>query len=94
MKQHPLDFEPRARATDPSSSHAAADELERSGRADRQLDQVQRLVRRYPGRTSKMLATMGRVDRYMVARRLSELERQGRVRRRDAGGGAQLTWWP
>ena len=36
MEQRALDFTPRSRTTDPLSSHAAADRMERSGAIGRQ----------------------------------------------------------
>jgi hypothetical protein len=84
---------PRARRADPLSSHAAADELERSGRAEAQRRQVLAVLRRWPGSTSAELAALGGLDRHMVARRLPELYRAGYAERVSAGR-ACLRWWP
>lgn len=89
---------PRARKNDPSSSKAAAAELEGSGRLEGQLLVVLALVRSYPGRTSKELAAKSHIDRYTVARRLPELRRAGYVlmssetRMCGAGGRQAHTW--
>lgn len=88
-----LDFAPRARTGDPLSSHAAADALERSGRAWRQLDRVVEAVRTTPGLTSGELAARHGLDRYMVARRLPEAARVGLIMRREIGA-QEVTWWP
>ena len=70
-----------ARRCDPRSSQLAAAETTRSGRRDAQAQMVLSLVRLWQGRTSRELAEGARVDRYIVARRLPELERLGLVRR-------------
>ena len=84
---------PRARTTDPLSSHAAADRMEESGKMGRQLGDVLVLVRAFPGRTSKELGELGVLDRYTVARRLPELGRLGLVRR-EGTPGEEIRWWP
>ncbi len=83
-------FHPMARRNDPLSSHDAANEHERSGGAQCQRDQVLKLVCRFPRSTSKELSSYGRVERHMVARRLPELEREGRIARIDTRG--ELRW--
>jgi len=52
---------------------AAAAEATRSGRVATNQRLVLRLVRMYPGSTSKTLARLGGMDRHEVARRLPEL---------------------
>jgi len=86
---------PRARTTDALSSHAAADQLERSGTINRQMNLVLELVRRFQGCTSKELAIKGGIDRYITGRRCSELERKGLVFTPDRERkNQQLRWWP
>lgn len=91
---------PRARNTDPETSHLAADDLKASGRLAAQQQLILTAVQRYPGRTSRELAAEINADRHMVARRLPELEpvhvTKGAARpctqsetRRPA-----VTWWP
>ena len=79
-----LSSTPASRNTDPASS--------------RQQRLVRALVRRYPGRTSRELALVGNIDRYVVARRLPEIEpvhvRKGDLRRCEVGGRNAATWWP
>lgn len=73
---------PRARTSDPETSHAAAEEVRSSGRLGRQQREVLEAVQRWPGCTSAELAQqMAAVRgchwtevRWMVARRLPELE--------------------
>jgi hypothetical protein len=89
----PLFRPPRARRRDAIASHAAADALERDKRDTKQLKLVMSLVRRFPGRSSKMIATLGRVDRHMVARRLPELAALGLIYRVEPKNG-ELQWWP
>lgn len=90
---------PRARATDPQTSHEAAEAIKASGELGRQQAAVLALVRRFPGRTSIELAALSerRFDRYQVARRLPELA-PVYVRRSDAvveiNGRRHHTWFP
>ena len=92
MQQRPLDFDaPRARTTDPLSSHEAATEAERSGLIARQLDTVLAALKKTGGLTSAELAKRHGLDRYMVARRLPEAERAGMVRRYEYGA-RQVRW--
>jgi len=88
-----------ARSTDISGSHEAAALLVRSGRHAAQEDRTEAAVKRYLGMTSMRLARATGMDRHMVARRLPDLMKEGRVFR-----GAKTvcpisnitvcTWWP
>jgi hypothetical protein len=90
---------PAARATDPESSHLAAEQITRSGRRGQQLALTIASVRSFPGYTSQELAEKTGHDRYMLARRLPEAVIAGAVKkgiiaecsvtRRKA-----LLWWP
>lgn len=82
---------PKARRSDPISSHLAGTENERSGRAATQRDQVLRALRNQPNSTTKELAEMSGLDRHMVARRMPELEQRGLARGLRLPGGIQ--WW-
>jgi hypothetical protein len=91
--------DPIARRTDPPSSHAAAQEMERTGRRTAQSEAVLEMVKLHPRRTALELARLSRLDRYTVSRRLPELERRGLIRRgltRDCtvNGRPMLTWEP
>lgn len=93
MSEQPDLFDaPRARRTDPLSSHAAADKAERDGTIGRQAREALRLVREFPGRTSKELSRLSGMDRYALARRLPELERHGYVKRTEEGA-KEVQWW-
>ena len=92
LYDRPGNHPPRARRTDADSSHAAADQLERSGRAAAQLQAVLDAVRRHGGSTSKELAELAGLDRHLVGRRLPELAAQGLVHR-VAIQGHEIRWW-
>lgn len=98
MHQTALSLTPAARRNDPATSHQAETEINDSGLRGRQQRLVCALVRRYPGRTSRELARVAGIDRYMVARRLPEIEpvfvRKGEPKRCEVGGRAASTWWP
>lgn len=90
---------PIARATDPESSHLAAAEITRSGARAAQQAQTIAAVKAFPGHTSQELCELTGIDRYVLARRLSECETTGAVKR----GGITvctvtrrkaLAWWP
>lgn len=72
---------PIARQEDPEASHLAAAEVTDSGRRESQLRTVLALVRQHPGSTSLELSRLGALDRYVIARRLPELEDGGLVLR-------------
>lgn len=74
---------PRARRTDPSSSHDAATMVEDLGIAKAQAQRVLDALRRFPMATSKELSKLAGLDRVMVARRLPELAKAGIVDRYD-----------
>ncbi|WP_340569620.1 winged helix-turn-helix domain-containing protein [Stenotrophomonas sp. G106K1] len=88
-----------ARTTDPSTSHEAANRVVASGKQRAQQAATEAAVRRHPGQSSLHLATLTGLDRHMLARRLPELEREGRVWRGPkapcaSGEGSGCTWWP
>jgi hypothetical protein len=90
---------PAARSTDASSSHEAADEMTRSGKRAFQQSVVAQAVARHPGCTSMELSHRAKLERYMVARRLSECEEAQEVRRGPmklcpVSKRQALTWWP
>ena len=90
---------PASRRTDPESSHAAALHITRTGKRGAQQDQAAAAVRHYPAHTSFELALLTELDRYMLARRASECEAAGRIRRGElrrcsVSGRTALTWWP
>lgn len=72
---------PIARASDPLSSHLAAEAITASGTRFSQQEDAADAVSRHPGHTSQELAELTGLDRYMLARRLPECETAGRVRK-------------
>jgi len=88
----------RARHSDPSSSHEAVAAMA-PGILNHQQSRAAAAVRANPGRTSSELATECGLDRYELARRLPECDREGRVRRgpirKDSyTNRSGVTWWP
>jgi hypothetical protein len=98
MNQLDLAITPASRRNDPVTSHEAEAEVTRSGARGNQQRLVRSLVQRFPGRTSRELARCAGIDRYMVARRLPEVEpvhvKKGEARRCEVGGRSASTWWP
>lgn len=89
---------PAARATDPETSHLAAEIMTKSGVRAHQQRQVLSALREWPGRTSAELASNAGMDRYAVARRLPELVPlfafRGGSRACAVSGRPAVTWWP
>lgn len=90
---------PAARTADPITSHLAADEHTASGKRGRHIGVVIDAVRRHPGKTSAELAPLCRLERHEVARRTSDAERcgairKGQIRKCDTSGRSAVTWWP
>ncbi|MCO7398291.1 winged helix-turn-helix domain-containing protein [Stenotrophomonas maltophilia] len=88
-----------ARATDIDTSHAAGAHVVSSGLQAVQQDKAARAVTQNPGMTSHELAQATGLDRYMLARRLPELIKEGRVyrgqsRRCKVSDRSACTWWP
>ena len=79
--QLPLIATPASRTTDPASSHLAEQEHNASGNRQRQQQIVLELVKRYPNRTTMELAVLSHRCRYMIGRRVSELESAGLIHR-------------
>lgn len=89
--------QPPARSSDPVTSHIAADDITSSGLRDSQKSEVLRWLTQHPGSTSAELAHISGLDRHMVARRLPDLERDGKVRKSGqrecaVSGRPAVTW--
>lgn len=89
---------PAARATDPQSSHAAADLVTSTGTRQNHIAIVIEAVRAHPGRTSAELTRYTGLERHEVARRTSDAEtagaiHKGAIRRCDVSGRSAVTWW-
>ncbi len=90
-------FNPIARNTDPVSSHMAASEITGHGIRQKQAAIILELVRKYPGRTSLELSRLCDLDRYQIARRLSDLEHAGEIEKGEIrvcriAGRMAVTW--
>jgi FaeA-like protein len=89
---------PLASSADPISSHLAAAELIASGRRDSQKIAILSSLRSQDRPcTSMELARAAGMDRYIVARRLPDLERDGQLERREMRacaitGRPAITW--
>ena len=90
----------RARRTDPWPSHAAADHVERTGKAGQQRIRCGAAVLKNSGKTSQELSEITGIDRYELARRLPELRAQGLIRNGaetkicNITGRPAMTWEP
>lgn len=89
-----------ARSDDPSSSHEAAEHVVASGLQAHQHSLAASAVRKHPGLTSLELARATGLDRFMLARRLPELQRHGLIVRgiirkcSASNGRSGCTWFP
>ena len=95
----PIIATPAARATDPESSHLAAEEITASGKRQEQIGLAITAVRDHPGNTSMELSELTGLDRYMLARRLPDAETAGAIRRGEqrvcqVSNRRALTWYP
>lgn len=71
---------PLARASDPSSSHVAADKQTRSGRAAGDRDRAYAALKAFPLSTCAELAQASQLDYHMLGKRLPDLVKLGKVR--------------
>ena len=90
---------PLFRTSDPPTSAEAGVRMLRSGQLNRQCREVLAALRKYPGLTSRELAAAAGLDRYVVARRMSNLvtygvARKGRPRMCSIGLTRAVTWCP
>ena len=74
---------PLARASDPKTSHEAADKLIESGRHRKLLERVVDLVRRFPNCTTRELGTKSDLSEHDIGRRVGEAATMGLVIRGD-----------
>jgi hypothetical protein len=90
---------PLARTTDPLSSHLAATAITASGRRDSQKREILEALRsQSAAATSMELAHAAGIDRYVGARRLPDLARDGAVgrgpmRECEVSGRLAITWY-
>ena len=90
MTPKPLYGTGKARTSDPDSSHHAARKMIDSGAARLHGEIVMEAVRKNPRLTSAELAAHCDLDRYQIARRLPDLEREGLVERPHLGGSVLM----
>lgn len=87
-----------SRAGNPATSHQAEAAHSRSGARTTNAAKLLDQVRRYPGSIRNALALNAGLSHYEASKRLSDLERLGKIRkgppRRAADTGRmQSTWW-
>lgn len=90
-----------ARGTDPETSHLAGDHVTDCGARAVQKHQTLQAVKNFPGHTSRELARKiggGTETRYLLARRLADLEHDRKVRKGPArtctcSGHQAHTWF-
>ena len=90
---------PIARTRDPQTSHQATRHITGTGARAAQQQMAQKAVEQYPGLTSLELAQRTTLCRFMLARRLPEIEptgavRRGQARRCSKSGRMAATWYP
>ena len=90
---------PNSRNTDPETSHLAGQEITASGKRQSQIIKVAQIVELAPGLTSRELSRVSPMDRYTIARRLTDAETAGKVKRGNVrqcqiANRKALTWWP
>jgi hypothetical protein len=90
--QPSLNFETLSRRSDPPSSKQAARKMVESGTVASHEAIILNLVKQYPGRTTKQLASLGPLDRFMIARRMKKMEEKKLVRRTQEGR-QECRWW-
>lgn len=71
---------PRARRTDPASSHRAAAEIESTGRASKHCAVILEALEHRPGCTCREIAVVCGLEYPQVSKRLKELVTMGRLR--------------
>ena len=92
-----IQLPPNSRASDPESSHIAGESIANSGVRLTQCERVLQAVRLREGMTAREIALARGLDRYMVSRRLADLETKGlvakgRMRKCIDGKRMSVTW--
>jgi hypothetical protein len=106
----PLTDTPRARFSDPVTSHLAAERIKATGQLRESQILVRDAIRRWPGKTAVELGALmagtvckgrprdDRWWRYEVSRRAPEIApvhvRRGKPRECTVAGTCQSTWYP
>jgi hypothetical protein len=92
MQQASLNFEALSRRLDPPSSKAAARKMVQTGTVASHEAIILNLVKQYPGRTTKQLASLGPLDRVEIARRMKKMEEKKLVKRTQESK-QECQWW-
>ncbi|MCK5127675.1 MAG: MarR family transcriptional regulator [candidate division Zixibacteria bacterium] len=89
---------PASRSSDPHTSHEAEEFINKTGIRESQQMEVLAWLKLLPGHTSRELAMISGIDRYIVARRLPELApmhaEKGEARKCNDSGRQAITWYP
>jgi len=88
----------RARTVDPDTSHAAAFEVEATGKAETQRRACLEEVATNPGQTAAEIAVACGLERHVPSRRLPELRDAGTIQNRERRrcsvmGRSSMTWY-
>ena len=87
---------PAAKRNDPWTSHDAAEHMTKTGKRNKQQQQVLDLIREHPNYTSEELAQFGPLTYHQIARRINELVTGGFIEpcsaRVNSRGRPVLTW--
>lgn len=89
---------PRARKSDPPTSHAAAVLVEKTGTQARHHEAILEALAVRDGMTSEEIAAAAKIDRVAAARRMKELEKakkvwRGSPRKSASSGRLGVTWF-
>ena len=89
---------PASRNSDPHTSHEAEEFINKTGIRNSQQRDVLAGLKIHPGHTSRELAKMLGLDRYVVARRLPELVpmyvEKGIAHKCNISGRQAIVWYP
>lgn len=90
----------RARRDNPQTSHEAAAQVERSGKATSHRNILANFVKEHPGLTNGELSReLPEIGLYAISKRMGEIARMGLIRRGESrvcsvNGTSMTTWWP
>ncbi len=96
MKQAMIDFSAKARATDPITSHKAAERANKGGKLTEQRLAVLRAVQNHPGYTAKGIGAELEYQGYKSSwahKRMKDLDDAGLVERKWINSMKERTCW-
>lgn len=90
---------PISRATDPGTSHKAAEAITVSGRRASQVRLCVSTVAAHPGATASEVGSLSGLGHWSATKRLADAYRlgllnKGAPRLNESTGREQTTWWP